>query len=53
MDLSAVHKVEDEAVLLPVDAIDLPRQLILASPLMLLIHCLLHLHRAWKIRLSR
>lgn len=41
--LSAVHEIEEEAVLLPVDAVDLPGQLILSTTLMLLIHCLLHL----------
>jgi len=41
--LSAVHEVEEEAVLLPVNAVDLPGQLILSTTLMLLIHRLLHL----------
>lgn len=41
--LSAVHEVEEEAVLLPMDAVDLPGQLILPPTLMLLIHRLLHL----------
>ncbi len=42
-NLSLVHEVVNEAVLLPVDAVDLPRQLVLSPPLVLLVHGLLHL----------
>lgn len=42
-DLPHVHEVIDEAVLLPVDAMDLPRELALALAFVLLIHSLFHL----------
>jgi hypothetical protein len=42
-DLALVHEVVDEAVLLPVEAVDLPRRLVLALPLVLLVDRVLHL----------
>ena len=42
-DLPLVHEIIDEAVLLPVYAGNLPRQLVLALSLMFLVDCLFHL----------
>jgi hypothetical protein len=44
--LADIHQVVNEAVLFPVDAVDLPRELILPLALVVLIHCFLHLQHA-------